>query len=86
MPRPEEPASMLERFKDTACQREAIRDFLAWLRKEHGLVLARWDEHYGDRLEPALESLDKLIAEFLEIDPDQLEAERRALIEELRNP
>jgi len=72
---------MLDLFRDTACQREAINDFLTWLRKERGVVLARWDEHYGDRLDPANVVLDEVIAEFLGIDLDQLEAERRALLE-----
>jgi len=81
MPQPEERASMLDLFRETACQREAINDFLAWLRKEHDVVLASWDEHRGDRLYPANVALDEVIAEFLGIDLDQLEAERRALLE-----
>jgi len=81
MPQPEEHASMLDLFKDTACQREAINDFLTWLRKERGVELARWNEYYGDRLDPANVVLDEVIAEFLGIDLNQLEAERRALLE-----
>ena len=80
MPQPEEHASMLDLFKDTACQREAINDFLAWLRKEHGIAFARWDERYGDRLDPANVVLDELIAEFFGLDLNPLEAERRALL------
>ena len=86
MPRPEEPKyPMLERNADKSCEWNTIRDFIAWLRKDYGLVLARWDERYGDRLDPANVVLDELIAKFLGIDLKQLEAERRALIEELRN-
>ena len=87
MPQPEKPKyPMLERNADKSCEWDAIRGFIDWIHEEHRIVFARWSGRCNDRLEPALESLDKLIAEFLEIDPDQLEAERRALIEELRNP
>ncbi len=74
---PEE--SMLERFKATRPEREAIRGFLDWLRSEHGIVLARWSAHYDDRLEPAAVVVDDLVAEFLGIDQQRLEQERRAL-------
>ena len=84
MPQPEEPKyPMLERNADMSREWDAIRGFFDWLREEHRIVLARWSGRCDDCLEPALESSDRLIAEFLEIDLDQLEAERRALLERL---
>jgi len=86
MPRPEEPKyPMLELNADKHCEWDAIRGFFAWLRWEHGLVLARRDKHHGDRLVPAHVVLDELIADFLGIDLKQLEEERRALLEKLAN-
>ena len=74
---------MLERNADKSREWDAIRGFFYWLREEHRIVLARWSGRCDDRLEPALEPFDSLVAEFLEIDLDQLEAERRALLERL---
>jgi len=81
MPRPDDTStSMLERFSETECERETLGAFLEWLR-ERGIQLAVWrnDEH----LHPAHRPSSELIAEFLDIDLDQLEKERRALLERL---
>lgn len=63
---------------------EDAEDFLEWLRGEKGYVFARWEED-GDFLEPArYQSTESLLAEWLGIDLEAVERERRALLAEVR--
>ena len=60
--------SMLARWRGCKNEHRAYVTFLEWLEKTKVLEL------------PA--TADRLALEYLEIDPEQLEAERRALLEE----
>jgi len=82
MPRPEgSTPSMLERFRETECERDTLEAFLEWL-STRGILLAVWTT--GEHLHPAHQSNHELIANFLGIDLRQLERERRALLAELQ--
>jgi hypothetical protein len=63
---------------------QAQGEFLAWLQEEKHFTLC---ERMGDsvRLCPIHASVEKLLAEFHGIDLNKAEAERRALLEFLRN-
>lgn len=61
-------------------------EFLEWLQEEKGLFLAIYGTRVtdADRLYIADPSVTRLLAEFFEIDQDKLEAEKRAMLDELR--
>lgn len=63
-----------------------IGEFLEWLRGERGLHLAEYDDDFweGKFLKPVNIRIEDLLAEFFEIDLNKVEAERRALLESLR--
>lgn len=61
---------------------QACGAFLEWL-GEQGYTICEMDEH--DRRWPVQKSRDRLLAEHFEIDPDKLEAEKRAMLAKL-NP
>jgi hypothetical protein len=61
---------------------QAIGEFLEWLTGEKGVVLATWFP--PGRLESGGYRIEKLLAEFFEIDLDKVEQEKRVMLEELR--
>ncbi len=65
---------------------QAIGEFLDWMQNEHHIHLSVYDDNYyqGQLLMPLPYNWQRLIAEFFEIDPDGLEAEKVALLEEVR--
>lgn len=68
---------------------QAIGEFLEWLTFEKGWTLAEWKKtEYADdfhnELWPTSYSIEKLLAEYFEIDLEKTEIERRALLEEIR--
>lgn len=64
-------------------QSQKIGEFLHWL-VDQNIHLAKFDSD-GDVLEAHYESTEKLLARFFEIDLEKVEAERRAIIEELQS-
>lgn len=62
---------------------QKIGEFVDWLRDEHDLVLARWDRD-EDSLNEVSPSMERLLAEFFDIDLAKVDAERRAILAELR--
>lgn len=60
---------------------QCIGDFVAWLRRRDA-VLARWE---GNKLYPEGSPITKLLADFFEIDLEKIEAEKRAMLDELRS-
>ena len=65
---------------------ETIGDFLEWL-KSHGYVIAEYKENRFigvEFLEPAHKSTERLLAEYFDVDLDECQRERDALIEWLR--
>ena len=71
-----------EKLKALAGANQVVGNFIEWL-GENGYVIARYDPH--DRLYPAYERLDKLIADHFEINEQRLEEEKLAMLASLRN-
>jgi hypothetical protein len=79
---------------------QVIGEFLEWLQGEKGVVLATYHEHskaecgslrwpecgiYSEQPVIFHCSTERLLAEFFEIDLDQVEREKQALLDEIRN-
>lgn len=62
-------------------QSQACGEFLDWLKQEKLLMLC---EDINGEWMPTFKSTEKLLQEFFDIDPDKLEKERRAMLDELR--
>jgi len=72
---------------------EIVQEFYDWLHEEKGWVLARWvpteerrsdDGIYGEQPVPVYVSPEQLMADFFGIDRDKIEAERRAVLDAIR--
>lgn len=74
-----------EHKKVRAVQREsqAINDFMEWLQEEKNIGFAYFEEGLGDVL-LSTPSLMELLEEFFGIDPEKLEAEKQAMLDEIR--
>ena len=75
-----------EHEKVRAIQREsqAIGEFMDWLSEEKEMALYKWDEVAAAHLYHVRSSVGDLIAEFFGIDPMKLEAEKQAMLDEIR--
>jgi hypothetical protein len=65
---------------------QVIGEFLDWL-GEQGITLARYTEDTEvkmDRLVPVYTSIDKILAEYFDIDLDKVEQEKRTILKALR--
>ena len=60
-----------------------VQDFLDWLLDDQRVVLAAWDDE--DCLQPLMTRREQIMADYFKIDLDKLEAERRALLEQIRS-
>ena len=78
-------------------QSQAIGEFIDWCTSTHGVSLAEWEPaqvrttrgHFGHRrierrMHPTTHRLANLLAEFFGIDNQKLEAEKRAMLDEMR--
>lgn len=74
-----------EKLQSVSDTSQEIGAFLDWLQQEKGCVFSRYVGS-NDRLvvDTDLENKERLLAEYFNIDLDKVEAERRALIKELR--
>jgi hypothetical protein len=70
----------LEKVKDES---QAAGEFLAWL-QEQGFSLCRFDEE-AECFYPSYEPIERLLASWLEIDLNKVEAEKRAILEYVRS-
>ena len=71
----------LRAVRDTS---QVIGAFIEWL-EETGRTVAKWMPHYGDNaLQPECAKTEALLAEYFGIDLQRLEAEKRAMVEELQ--
>ena len=66
-----------EKLKALGGANQIVGDFIEWL-GEQGYVIARYNQH--DRLCPAYESRDKLLADHFEIDQNKLEEQKRSML------
>lgn len=58
----------------------AIADFLDWLNNEKVILLASYGNSDSNWLTPDGTAKDRLLAEYFEIDPVELETEKRAML------
>jgi molybdopterin converting factor small subunit len=70
------------KLSDHDAERTAIMQFLEWLEEEK-IVLARWNREIDD-LDYLGRSKDALVMEYFGVDVDELERERRAILQKLR--
>ena len=73
-----------QRLKAISGQSQVVYDFLEWCGEEKGYCLAVWATEDTDRMWPVRDSKRKLLAEFFDIDMDKIEAEKRAVLDEMR--
>lgn len=77
-----------EKLKKVQKESQAVGEFLEWLRGEKGYEIARWNrddfDEEDDRLVPVHISIEKLLAEFFNIDTNKLEEEKRAMLAQLQ--
>ena len=66
-----------EKLKEVQPQSQTIGEFIEWL-DEQGIWLASFNRF--DRLDPINDGTEKLLARYLEIDLQALEAEKVALL------
>lgn len=62
-------------------QSQAVGEFLEWL-EEHGYEIGEWSG--SERLERVNRPIQSWLAQYFQIDPAKIEAEKRAMIEALR--
>lgn len=80
---PGDPYPMHTRLTDVQPRSQAAGEFLDWLISERGYTLAQYIEG-SEQLWPASSSIRELLAEFYAIDLEQLEAEKRTILNEQR--
>lgn len=72
------------RFSATAKDRRAIENFIEWLEENDFHIRKRVPGKYHDAFWAPTERLDVLILQHQDIDPQELERERRALLDKER--
>ena len=77
----------LEKHSKTFEQRRIVEEFLDWL-NENEILLGEYIKPYKamdiERLAPILKNRQEFLDEYFDIDPVQLEKERRELLEQAR--
>lgn len=65
---------------------QAIGEFLEWLTSEHEYVIAEWTTNAvgSDDLVPVQRPIQSWLAQYFQIDPAKIEAEKRAMIDAMR--
>lgn len=71
--------SALQKFSETHDDRRVIEDFIEWL-SQHRMEIGEWRDD-SDWLQVRAEKPDALLMRYFEIDPVQLDRERRELLE-----
>ena len=71
-----------EKLKVVSDESQAVGEFVDWLGNERGIFLA---EQKGFEFFPMSVSIQSLLSEFFEIDMNKIEAEKRQMLDELRN-
>lgn len=74
-----------DRLKLISDKSQTIGAFLEWLNSESGLEICTLIEgQIDDRFAPAGISIEKLLAQYFEIDLDKIEKEKRAMLDSIR--
>jgi UV DNA damage repair endonuclease len=79
MPKPYPPTPAIDHLREVQPQTQTIGEFLEWC-DEHGVRLVRWTD---DRI-PLIQQTDTVIAAWAEVDLKAVEAEKRAILEWVR--
>lgn len=74
--------SAIEHWATVSEQHSSVMQFVEWLNSRYGIEL---DYSFCDEDNPAPLELRRLADEFFEVDPKQLEAERRQLIRDMQH-
>ena len=74
-----------EKLKSVAGGSQKLGEFLDWLRNVKGWELCTQQEHESEiRLCPVHYNPETLLAEYLDVDLDEVEKERQAMIAEMQ--
>lgn len=78
----------LDRIKEVYQESQSIGYFLDWL-QDQGVVLCRRrynddEDHWGELWHPILESPDRLLHQYFDIDPNAEDKEKLMILEEIR--
>jgi hypothetical protein len=71
-----------DKLQEVAAKSQVCAEFIEWLGYEKGIVLAKWIR--GEHLVQPGDPIDKLLAEFFEIDLAKIEREKRAMLSDAR--
>ena len=77
------PTPELDKMRAVKDRSQAIGEFIEWLRSKKSYEIAFYPEG-SDLLFPVNTSIEKLLADFFEIDLNKVDAEKRALLKQLR--
>jgi len=72
-----------EKLAAIAPQSQRIGDFIAWLREEKQIILGHYNREQ-EYMTPAQFNIEKLLAEFFEINLDMIEKEKQEILENLK--
>lgn len=72
-----------DRLKLISDKSQAIGEFLDWLEAEKGILLGEWGPT-GRRMYPFMRSKVDLLAEHFEIDQSKIDAEKREMLNIMR--
>lgn len=73
----------LDKMLEVQEQSQAIGEFLEWLQSQ-GIILARFDDE-SDALVGTHRSIERLLADYFEIDLDAAEREKSLMLERIRS-
>jgi hypothetical protein len=71
-----------EKLKRERHRSEIAHDFIEWLHEERGYFIAHWFNETQAASIP--ENIDQLLADFIGVDLNKIEEEKRAMLDEVR--
>lgn len=74
-----------EKLAKIGDQSQTVGEFLEWLTGTKGWTLAHVPDYYESTLVPVSYTITTLLAEFFDIDQTKVEAEKRAMLDEMRH-
>lgn len=78
-----------KKLAETREESDTIRNFLTWLRREHGIKLGVYEEidngrSVYEKFVPVTTDTEQLLADYHDINLDTVEKERRQMLEDIR--
>jgi hypothetical protein len=70
------------KLKEIQPQSQKVGEFLEWL-QENGYTICTFDKKHGEYASAYI-SIPQMLAKFFEIDSEKIEAEKQAMLEEIR--